>query len=350
LCLPGQAPDPCTPGLSTTVYSPTLQQLRVTKPTPVANPAIDCFYVYPTVSGQPTGNSNLDIDPEQRSIALQQAARYSQYCRVYAPMYKQVTLSGNGTPGTKLPTVPKVRGRATASVRTAFQNYLRNYNHGRGIVFIGQSQGAVVLRSILAKDVDSVPSVRKLLVSAILMGGNVLVKQGQDVGGDFQNIHACHSATQTGCVIAFSTFDQPVPATSLFGRPRNPSGGPIPPGVEVLCTNPAALGGGSALLDTIQSSQPFDPKSLLNKFITQLGMPLPRASTVWVEQPGSYRAQCSSASNANVLQISAVGGAKLPTASPTPEWGLHLLDAQIALGNLIADVASEAAAYSKHSH
>ncbi len=350
LCLPGQTPDPCTPGLSTTVYSPTLKQLGTQNPAPTPNPAIDCFYVYPTVSSQPTGNSNLEIGPEQRSIALQQAARYSQYCRVYAPMYKQVTLAGNGTPGTKPPTVPKVRGRATASVRTAFQNYLRNYNHGRGIVFIGQSQGAVVLRSILAKDVDPVPSVRKLLVSAILLGGSVLVKKGQDVGGDFQNIHACHSATQTGCVIAFSTFDQPVPATTLFGRPRNPSGGPIPPGVEVLCTNPAALGGGSGLLDTIQSSRPFDPASLLAKFIAQLGMPLPRASTVWVEQQDSYRAQCSSANNANVLQITAVGGAKLPTPSPTPDWGLHLLDAQIALGNLVSDVGAEATAYAAHAH
>ena len=292
----------------------------------------------------------MQIDPEQRSIALQQAARFSQYCRVYAPMYKQVTLAGNGSPGTKPPTVPKVRGRATASVRTAFQNYLRNYNHGRGIVFIGQSQGAVVLRSILAKDVDPVPSVRKLLVSAILLGGSVLVKKGQDAGGDFQNIPACRSATQTGCVIAFSTFDQPVPATTLFGRPRNPSGGPIPPGVEVLCTNPAALGGGSALLDTIRPSQPFDPKNPLAKYIAQMGMPLPQTSTVWVEQPGSYRAQCSSANNANVLQISAVGGAKLPNPSPTPDWGLHLLDVQIALGNLIADVDAEATAYAAHAH
>jgi hypothetical protein len=55
--------------------------------------------------------------------------------------------------------------------------------------------------------------------------------------------------------------------------------------------------------------------------------------------------ECSSANNANVLEISAVGGAKTPSPSPTPEWGLHLLDANIALGNLISIVKAESAAF-----
>jgi Protein of unknown function (DUF3089) len=58
------------------------------------------LYVYPTVSGQPTGNSNLVIGPAERSVALYQAARYSENCRVYAPMYRQVTLAALGTTGT----------------------------------------------------------------------------------------------------------------------------------------------------------------------------------------------------------------------------------------------------------
>jgi len=40
-----------------------------------------------------------------------------------------------------------------------------------------------------------------------------------------------------------------------------------------------------------------------------------------------------------------MNGAPTPTPSPDPTWGLHLLDANIALGNLIALVRSEAAAY-----
>ena len=60
---------------------------------------IDCFYVYPTVSDDKSTNSDLPIDPEERSIALYQAARYSQHCRVFAPMYRQVTLQAILGPG-----------------------------------------------------------------------------------------------------------------------------------------------------------------------------------------------------------------------------------------------------------
>ena len=40
LCKPGMKPDPCTPGLSTTVYSPTLKRLRVTHPKPAKRRAV----------------------------------------------------------------------------------------------------------------------------------------------------------------------------------------------------------------------------------------------------------------------------------------------------------------------
>ena len=225
LCLPGHTPDPCAPSLSTTVYTPKLKKVGVQHPQRVASPAIDCFYVYPTVSGQPTGNSNLVIGPAERSVALYQAARYSQYCRVYAPMYRQVTLAALGTTGVA-PTTPPNPALGLADVRAAFATYLKKYNHGRGFVLIGHSQGSGVLRELIALDVDPKPAVRKHLVSAILMGGNVLVKKGSDVGGDFKHIPACHSATQLGCVIAFSTFDEPVPADSLFGRPTQLPGTP----------------------------------------------------------------------------------------------------------------------------
>ena len=344
LCEPGQHADPCTPGLSTTVYSPTLKELSVEQPRQVAHPAIDCFYVYPTVSGQKTGNANLQIDPEERSIALYQAARYSQYCRVFAPMYRQVTLAGIGQGA---PTTKPDFALPASDVASSFETYLREYNHGRGFVLIGQSQGALVLRSVIAKEVDPKPAVRRRLVSAILLGGNVLVKQGKEIGGDFKHIPGCTSATELGCVIAFSTFDQPVPTPSLFGRPSAIFGLGAGKGDAVLCTNPAALGGGSGVLDTISPSQPFDPGSILNAGIALLGITQPQPPTVWASEPGSYRASCSSANDANVLEVTAVGGAKAPTPSPTPEWGLHLLDANIALGNLISDVRTEAAAFAR---
>ena len=93
LCRPGKEHNPCTTSLATTLLSPSGEQLEVKKVKALKHRKVDCFYVYPTVSDQTTPNANLRIDPEERSIALYQAARYSQQCRVFAPMYRQVTLS-----------------------------------------------------------------------------------------------------------------------------------------------------------------------------------------------------------------------------------------------------------------
>jgi hypothetical protein len=335
LCKPGQRPNPCTPGLSTTVYSPKLAPLRVVHPRAVKNPAIDCFYVYPTVSDQKTIVANRHIDPVERSIALYQAARYSQYCKVYAPMYRQLTLQGIST--SAHPTAAQT-AVGLSDVRAAFSSYLRKFNHGRGFVLIGHSQGSFVLRRLIALDVDKKPAVRRKLLSAILLGGNVLVKKGRRIGGDFKHIPGCAAPRQLGCVIAFSTFDQPAPPNSLFGRTTVK-------GDQVLCTNPAALAGGSGVVDPIFPSRPFAPGSTISLGIKLLNLQQPTPSTVWSEEPGSYSARCSTAGGASVLELTALHGAQVATPSPDPTWGLHLLDANIALGNLVGLVKTEADAW-----
>lgn len=347
LCRPGATPDPCTPGLSTTVYSPTLKVTGVTHPTAVKHKAIDCFYVYPTVSGQKTGNADRTVDPEERSIALYQAARYSQYCNVYAPMYRQVTLAGIGTVGTSKPTTVPNQKIGLADVRAAFAYYLKHFNHGHGIVFIGHSQGAFVLRSVLALDVDRKPAVRDLMLSAILLGGNTLVKPGATgIGGDFKHIPACRSARQLGCVIAFSTFDRPPPKDTLFGKPGI-LGQTGPKGDIVLCTNPAALAGGTGIVNPIFPSAPFDPASVLSIGIRVLGLTQPHPHTVWTSEPGAYSARCVNDGGAHVLMVTARHGAQTAAPSPTAQWGLHLVDANIALGNLLSIVHTESVAFAQ---
>jgi hypothetical protein len=338
LCKPGLARDPCDPGLATTSFSPTGAVLGVEPNAISGKQPIDCFYVYPTVSGQPTPQATLRIDPEERSIALFQAARFSQHCRVFAPMYRQRTLSGLFA-GRGLP--PQRRSNGYADVRDAWKTYLARYNHGRGVVLIGHSQGSFVLSALIADQIDRRPAVRRRLVSAILLGGNVLVRTGRDVGGDFQHVRACRTATQTGCVVAYSTFEDAPPANTLFGRTSVP-------GMQVLCTNPAALGGGSGTLDPIFPSQPFAPGTLLSVGIKLLGYPMPKnVGTPWIAVPGSYTASCSSEAGANVLRIAPRDGAPALRASPDPTWGLHLVDGNIALGNLVGLVRSQARAWAR---
>lgn len=335
LCKPGMSNDPCTGSLATTYFTPSGQKTAAPKSVTNRNKSkVDCFYVYPTVSDQTTPNANLNVDPVLRSIALFQAERYSADCKIYAPVYRQGTIGGIG--GAGMAAAYKI---AYKDVLAAWKDYLKHYNKGRPFVLIGHSQGTFHLRKLVAEQIDKKPAVRKRMVSAILLGGNVIVPKGKDVGGDFKNVPACRKTQQTGCVIAFSTFDQVPPANSIFGRT------PVK-GQQVLCTNPASLHGGSGLLDPLVPSTPFAPGSIALG-IQLLGVTYPAASTPWIGAPGSYKASCSTAGGASVLMVTPQGGAPTPKPSPDATWGLHLMDGDIALGNLVSLVRTQEQAFLK---
>jgi hypothetical protein len=348
LCKPGLKNNPCAPGMASTTISPTGEPQGVDTTAKIATkPKIDCFYVYPTVSDQKAPQATKHIDPEERSIALYQTARYATKCRVFAPMYRQITLAGLLKP-TSVTT--KMRTQGYADVRDAWRDYLKHDNNGRGVVFVGHSQGSFVLRQLLANEVDGKPAVRKRMVSAILLGGNVLVKKGSDHGGDFQHIKACRSATQLHCVIAFSTFNDAPPANAVFGNAgqgRALVPGQTTTGREVLCTNPAALGGGSAPVTSIYPSAPFAPGTTIGALTTQVGLPTPTVTTPWI-QAQAYTAACVSENGANVLRITGGPGAPQLHSLPDATWGLHLVDANIALGNLVDLVGTQITRYTSH--
>src|SRR5690349_19599596 len=93
LCNPvTKSKDDCRTSLTATVVKPD-GTITGTEKTPLAKkPKFDCFYVYPTVSDQKTPEATLGIDPEIHAIALYQASRLSSQCRVFAPVYRQITL------------------------------------------------------------------------------------------------------------------------------------------------------------------------------------------------------------------------------------------------------------------
>jgi hypothetical protein len=338
LCRPGQSANPCAGGLNATVLSPANAKLRIEKTRVATNAPIDCFYVYPTVSDQPTPNANLNIDPEVKAVARFQASRFSSQCRVWAPMYRQLTLAGIFNPSA---ITPAQRALAYGDVRSAWRDYLAHHNHGRGFVLLSHSQGTLALRQLIAEEIDRKPAVRKRLVSAILLGGNVTVRKGKGVGGDFRNVPACRSATALGCVVAYSTFGAPPPADSFFGRVTGAGASKL----EVLCTNPAALGGGSGALRTYIPTSPF-PGTLGLGVAIQIG-PLPSVSTPWVAAPSNYRGRCVRGGGANVLRITTTPGARVLPAVPDATWGLHIADVNIAVGNLTGLVGRQAAAYAR---
>ncbi len=341
LCRPGLMNNPCQKDLTTTIVH-TNGMTEVSKDKKARKPAIDCFYVYPTVSEQATTNANLTIEPQETQIAIDQASRFSQDCRVFAPMYPQITLAAINNPP-----VPESAGAiAYFGVRAAFLEYMARYNKGHGIVLIGHSQGSAMLKQLIKEQFDSNEMMRQKLVSAVLLGGNVLVPEGELVGGDFKNVPLCQQAIETHCLIAYSTFLKEPPEGAFFGRPNSPLlGGSPPPGMQVACVNPTQL------TQDEGSAGPLLPYASTTPFPGVLGLftQTPTGTTPWVAAPGEYTAQCHNENGASWLQVNPVGTAVNPpeyvTESLGPEWGLHLYDVNIALGNLVHTVALQAGAY-----
>jgi hypothetical protein len=336
LCNPAAKSDPCRQSLTATNLAPNgtargTERARIDRKAPV-----DCFYVYPTVSDQQTPAANLVADDAVKAIALYQASRFSQSCRVYAPVYRQITLHGLLNPGE---VTPAMRDQAYADVRGAWREYLRRFNHGRGVVLVSHSQGSFVLRRLIAAEVDRKPAVRRRMVSALLIGGSVTVAKGKDVGGDFKSIPACRSKTQLGCVVGYSAYGAEPPADSRFGRVPEADRGRL----EVLCNNPASLGGGAGTLDSYVATKPY-PGTIGGLIDIMLGE-LPPTTTPWLRQPDSYRAECQRSGDANVLRVTGVPGARELHPSPDPAWGLHLGDMNLAMGNLTGLVRSQTSAY-----
>jgi hypothetical protein len=344
LCRPGLADNPCTADLTSTAVTHdgtrSLEHVRL-----AAAPPVDCFYVYPTVSRQPGPNANLHVDPEETAVAIAQASRFSQACRVFAPMYPQLTVSAIGRPAHGAP--PAAAITAYLGVLNAWTDYLAHDNHGRGVVFVGHSQGAAVLIALLARVVDPDPVLRRRLVSALLLGGNVTVRKGSDVGGSFRNIPACRTARQTGCVVAYSSFSGVPPANSLFGRVDVGLGAGLSGSTgdrqdQVLCTDPATLDGSRGRLRPYFPTEPFPGLPGSSRSARAI-------TTPWVDFPGEYTARCRESRGASWLQVTPAEPAgeqgPLVRAALGPRWGLHLVDVNIALGNLVDLVRDQIAAY-----
>jgi hypothetical protein len=336
LCRPGRA-DACAVDLTTTDLGADGTRTRESWHAD-PNAPIDCFYVYPTVSADATLNSGATPGDAERNAVRQQFARFGSVCRLFAPAYRQLTLAAlNRMLGPADPRAPvdadRVRAIAYGDVRDAWRYYLAHDSHRRGVVLIGHSQGAAILTELIRQEIDGTP-MQSQLVSAILLGRDIAVPTAGDLGGTFTHVPLCRSATQTGCVIAYSSFraSAPPPADTAFGK--------IPgAGIVAACTNPAALAGG---VGELQSYFATDGQTVLGRPDARpWAASGPPIETPWLSLPGLLSARCASNANASgFLEIitnneargartTEIGGDLRVGERVLESWGLHLLDVNL---------------------
>jgi hypothetical protein len=343
LCRPGLANNPCDGSRATTTVTTTGAR-SVQADTFSDNHKYDCFYLYPTASNENTTNSDLSVQSTETSIATDQAARFSSVCNVWAPMYRQITVHGLSQANTSDPGAYTV---AYNSVLSDWKDFIAHYDDGHPIIFIGHSQGSVMLIKLLQAQVDKNPKTRKLMVAAIIAGGNVTVPTGKTVGATFQNLPLCTSAKKSGCIIAYSSFPSEPPANANFGRPGQGislnTNQTATTGVQVACVNPADFGGGKADLETYWPVSTPLP-------IPSMAPPAPAVTTPWLYYPQQYTGTCETEDGATWLQVTpiATSGDTRPVVNEIagPTWGYHFQDINLSLGNLVNDVHTAEAAYS----
>ena len=204
-------------------------------------------------------------------------------------------------------------------------------------------------RVIFGLAIDGKP-VQSRLVSGLLLGTSLPVPKSKDVGGAFQHMPLCHTATQTGCVIAYASFRStiPPPANSRFGRVQGEN-------MQAACVNPAALGGGSGALHSYLSS---GGRSIVGSAAEPRAWVTPARpiETPFVSEPDLLTAQCVANDRGSYLEVTVHGnpadprtddivGDVIANGQVNASWGLHLIDVQLAMGSLVEIVREQGKAF-----
>ena len=338
-CRPGMVDDQCfVNDLDATDIAPDLTE-TIQPFTGDTNQPYDCFYVYPTVDLAATPANHLNyLGPTYQLFVLDpllaQAAPFTDRCRVFAPHYRQVTIGTFSAPDPQ-----PFFDFAYRDVLDAWRIYLKYYNNGRNVVIMGHSQGTLMTTRLMQEEVDPDPALRAKLIAGLLIGFDVRVPPGEVIGGTFQNIPLCTTVSQTGCVIAYRSYEENHP-------PAGGSNDLAGPGTDNACTNPGALGGGESYYDS------YFPV-VLNNVLFQVGSN-PGITTHFARFQDFYAGECvPDDTGHSYLQIrirpqpgdQRTNPINFDHGTLNPAvLGTHIIDYSFTLGQLKSLVAAKAAA------
>lgn len=299
------------------------------------NPAADCFYVYPTVDLRLTPGNHEDLtnDVAPRRTTLQQAARLTERCRVYAPLYRQATL---GCYLIDRAVAQPYFDIAYADVLDAFEYYLAEKNDGRGFVLYGHSQGAQIVSRLVRERVEPDAGVLERMVAAHPIGWPIATDLGGSTGGSFATVPVCAATDEVGCATSYRSYAaQNGFITDAYRE-----------GDVGICVHPGDVpGGGPALL-----SRTYLPAQLTGAGSHPPGV---ASQAPFVLYRNLYRATCVEQDGAKALEVALASEPGDQRSSPLDfdlalfqgTTGTHLYDVHLALGDLIDLMGAEIDAY-----
>jgi hypothetical protein len=171
------------------------------------NTPADVFFVHPTIyTYLPTTefqwNANIHDQYLNRKVdssaITNQATIFNAAGRIYAPRYRQSHYYAFVTPN-KADKEAALQ-LAYADVKKAFEYYLKNYNQGRPFIIASHSQGTIHATKLMKEFIDG-KDLQKQFIAGYLIG----IATPKNT---FEHIEACKNADQTGCFIAWTTFQQ----------------------------------------------------------------------------------------------------------------------------------------------
>ena len=168
---------------------------------------VDVFWIHPTTFTQaPKQNFcwNADVNDVElnlktdNSTILYQASAFNSAGKIYAPRYRQAHLYAFFTPDKSLKR--KALRLAYEDIKTSFEFYLKNYNHGRPIIIASHSQGGLHAFWLLRDYFANQPLMKQLVAAYII---------GMPIPKDSLNfLLPCKDSSQTKCYLSWYTFKE----------------------------------------------------------------------------------------------------------------------------------------------
>jgi len=288
-----------------------------------ANKPVDLFIVAPTVDFGTKEKLNMDMaDTKMRGNFLgalnMERGIYEDNCRMYAPYYRQVTLSyyEMGLEGKNEKDRANAYRLAKNDVEAAFDYYLKNYNQGRGIVLAGFSQGSQLVIELM-KVVAADKNLQKRVVAAYCPGW-VLTKH--DV--ERYKLKPALGAKDLGCIVSFNS--EAVNIKDSMMVPADSKG-------KIYAINPL-----NWRTDSVPASPLLNKGACFTDYQGNIKKEIPYLTGAYLDR------------ERKTLKVTGVTPKEYPPVLPLFGTGVyHLYDYQFFYRNLQANVADRVAAYSQ---